>query len=126
MTALADCVSACLLAAAKPGIAGEAFNIGARDTVSLREQVTQVMERAGVKPPRFLPIPGVLARHGLLLAYRLGLSKLEPDHVRLLDTDMVMDCRKAEAMLGWRSERTNVDMILETYEWYRTRGGTKK
>jgi nucleoside-diphosphate-sugar epimerase len=115
MTHVDDCVSAGLLAAARPGVAGLAFNIGADNTLTMRDQVAEIFSRLGRPAPRFLPIPSGLARGLLLLAYRLGFSKLEPDHIKLMDTDMVMDCELAKRTLGWRPAHTNVDMTIETY-----------
>ncbi|HUT53654.1 MAG TPA: NAD(P)-dependent oxidoreductase [bacterium] len=117
MTEVMDCVSACLHAAEKPGVAGEAFNIGADNTLTMKDQVIAMFTSLGKKPPRFLSVPSGIARGALLLAYKLGLSKLEPDHIRLMDTDMMMDCQKAARVLGWRPLKTNIDMIKETYEW---------
>lgn len=115
MTAVRDCVSACILAAEKNEAAGRAFNIGADDTLSMRDQAAELLRRMG-QTTRFLPLPAALTRGALLLAYRLGLSQLEPDHVKLMDTDMVMDCAKAKQILGWRPEQSNLEMIIETYQ----------
>lgn len=117
MTDVTDCVSANMLAATAHGVAGESFNIGADDTVPLREQVSQILAKLG-KSARIVSIPGGLAKSALIIGYKLGLSKLEPDHIKLMDTDMVMDCSKAKRMLGWSPKKTNVDMILETLQWY--------
>jgi nucleoside-diphosphate-sugar epimerase len=119
MTEVGDCVSACLKAASQDNIAGEAFNIGADNTLSMKEQVKEIFKAMDKSPPRFISIPSGLARVALLFAYRLGLSKLEPDHIRLMDTDMVMDCAKAKRLLDWQPAKSNLDMIVETYEWYR-------
>jgi dTDP-glucose 4,6-dehydratase len=115
MTHVADCVSACILAARVPAIAGESFNIGADDTLSMRDQVAAIFARLGRPAPRFIAIPSAVSRAALLLAYHVGLSKLEPDHIKLMDTEMVMDCAKAKTRLGWKPVHTNVDMTIETY-----------
>jgi len=117
MTAVSDCVDACLLAAERPGAAGEAFNIGADKTSSMRTQVEELMLRLGKPLPKFISVPSGLAKKALGLLYRLGLSKLEPDHFNLMDTDMVMDCEKAQRLLGFQPKQTNLDMILECYEF---------
>jgi len=117
MTAVSDCVEACLLAAERPGVAGEAFNIGAEDTLSMRDQVAALFDRLGKPRPRLFSIPSGLAKKLLLLLYRLGLSKLEPDHFNLMDTDMVMDGAKAKRLLGFSPRQTNLDMILESYDF---------
>jgi nucleoside-diphosphate-sugar epimerase len=117
MTSVSDCAEACMLAATSPGVAGEAFNIGADDTLSMRDQVIELLKRRG-KSTRIISIPPGLAKALLLIGYHLGVSKLEPDHFSLFDTDMVMDCAKAKRMLGWQPKQTNLDMILETFEAY--------
>jgi dTDP-glucose 4,6-dehydratase len=117
MTAVSDCVAACWLAAEQPGAAGEAFNIGAENTLSMRDQAAALLERLGKPRPRFVSVPAGLAKKALRLLYRLGLSRLEPDHFNLMDTDMVMDCEKAKRLLGFVPRQTNLDMILESYEF---------
>lgn len=117
MTAVSDCVEACLLAAEKPGVGGEAFNIGAEGTLSMREQIEALMHRLNKPVPRLISVPAGLAKRALRLLYRLGLSQLEPDHFNLLDTDMVMDGAKAKQVLGFQPRQTNLDMILESYQF---------
>jgi len=118
MTEVSDCAELCLVSSRAAGIAGEAFNAGAEGTLCMRDQVIALMRRLGKKTPRILPVPAGLAKALLLLGYHLGISKLEPDHISLLDTDMVMDCGKAARLLGWRPRKTNIDMIIETFEAY--------
>jgi len=118
MTSVTDCADACVLAAGRPGVAGEAFNIGADDTLTMRGQIEELMTRVG-KRAWIVSIPAGLSKFLLLAAYRLGFSKLEPDHISLLDSEMVMDCEKAKHMLGWKPKKTNIDMILESFESYR-------
>ena len=66
-----------------------------------------------------IPVPVVVIRPVLRLLDLFNLSPLERDHYQLMDRDVVMDCRKAKRMLGWEPKQTNVDMILEAFEWYR-------
>jgi len=117
MTAVSDCVEACRLAAERPGVAGEAFNLGAEGTLSMREQVEALFDRLGKPRPALISVPAGPAKQVLRLLYRLGLSKLEPDHFTLMDTDMVMDGGKAKRLLGFTPKQSNLDMILESYDF---------
>jgi len=117
MTYLHDCVSACLLAEEKILSACEVFNIGADDTLSWKEQIQELGRLTG-KSKFIIPIPFKLIKPVFQFLDWIGLPLLEKEHYMLMEKDVLMDCAKARQMLGWRPTKTNVEMLMETYQWY--------
>ena len=114
-----DVAEACVLASQKKGVSGEVFNIGAEGTLPFREQLEEVAKYLGRKP-KVRSIPAGLFKGIMKILHPLGLSPLEPDHLHLLDSDFVMDVNKAREKLGWTPTRTDLEMLIETYEWYQS------
>jgi len=112
-----DVAEACVLASQKPGIDGEAFNLGSVGTLSFKKQMEE-MARYLNRRPKVYSIPAGLFKGIMRVLYPLGLSPMEPDHFHLADADFVMDVSKAGEKLNWVPTRTNLEMIIETYEWY--------
>ncbi len=112
-----DAADACILAAEKQGVDGEAFNLGAEGTLSFRRQMEEIAKYLD-REPKIYSVPAWLFKAVLRILYPLGLSPLEPDHFFLADADFVMDVSKAKEKLGWVPAKTNLEMIIETYEWY--------
>ena len=114
MTAVEDCVEALILAADAPGASGEAFNLGAPDTLPVRDELRELVRAAGIRS-RVYPIPVALLRTALRILDAIGRSPLERDHYLLMDRDLVMDCAKAERLLGWRARQTNLAMLRAAF-----------
>lgn len=112
-----DVAEACALAAHTEGIDGEAFNIGAEGTLPFRRHMEEIAKHLG-RRPKIRSIPLWLFKGIMKLLIPLGLSPLEPDHLHLLYADFVMDVTKAKRVLGWSPTRTDLDMLIETYDWY--------
>jgi hypothetical protein len=49
---------------------------------------------------------------------RLGLSPLEDEHQRVASEDRVLDVSRARRELGWRSSRTDVELMNAAYDFY--------
>jgi len=118
MVELGDTAEACLLAAEKDGVDGEAFNLGAEGTLPFKRQLEELAKYLG-RQPRVFCVPAGPFKAVMRLLTRLRLCPMEPDHYELADADYVMDVRKAARMLGWRPTKTNLEMIHETYDWHR-------
>jgi len=112
-----DVAEACILASQKAEVDGEVFNIGAEGTLPFRKQLEEIARYLG-KRPKVRSIPAGLFKGIMRILYPLGLSPLEPDHLHLLDSDFVMDVSKAREKLGWTPTRTDLEMLIETFEWY--------
>lgn len=125
MSGLNDVLDACVLAATKEGVSGEAFNIGADEVFPMKEQMQALLEKLGVKKSP-VPLPAGATKIILRALHKFNISPLVPDHFELMDTDVVMDCGKAKQMLGWTPKTSNVDMLWEALQSYRDEMQTKK
>lgn len=112
-----DAAEACALAAVKGNIDGEAFNIGAEGTLPFREQLEKIAQHLGHEP-KVRSIPTGLFKAMMRLLCPLGLSPLEPEHLHLLYSDFVMDVSKARDGLGWIPRKTDLQTLIETYDWH--------
>jgi nucleoside-diphosphate-sugar epimerase len=117
MSYVDDVAEACILASQREGVDGDVFNIGAEGTLPFKKQLQEVA-RYLKKEPKVRSIPSGLFKTIMKILYPFGLSPLEPEHLHLLDADFVMDVSKARTMLGWIPTRTDLEMLIETYEWY--------
>lgn len=119
MLHVADAAEACVLASHKEGIDGEAFNIGAEGTLPFKRQLEEIARYLG-RRPKVRSIPYGLFRVAIGMLQPLGLSPLEPDHLHLLYSDFVMDVTKAREKLDWTPAKTDLETLIETYEWYQS------
>jgi nucleoside-diphosphate-sugar epimerase len=106
-------VDVLLRAAARPDLAGEAFNV--MDEVdkrppSVREVVEILAREAGLPLPRVsLPYPVAMGLgHVVQRAHRLfgakGAPAITPFVVKILTRDVIYDASKAARVLGWKPE----------------------
>ena len=92
-----DLADACLRALARPGPA--TYNIGTGGAV------------------RSLPsAPARLAMRGLST---VGATPFAPYHWLLYGESLWFDTSRAAADLGWSSTKSNAEMVIESYEWFR-------
>lgn len=110
-----DLADACLRAARRPGFA--LYNIGADRYGSMRETLEGLVQYAGTgSRVRSMPYgPTVLA---MKLSNRLGISPLAPYHWLVYGRDVAFDLAKPKAELGWQPRWSNVEMFIQSYDWY--------
>jgi nucleoside-diphosphate-sugar epimerase len=116
LLAVEDLVDAVLLAAEKP-VAGEAFNIGAKEFATVGEELRALVEHAG-SASRVTPLP---ARPVQLTLRALELARVSPLaewHYRTADKDSYVSVEKAERELGWSPRFSNLDTLVAAYDWY--------
>lgn len=112
-----DAADACVLASQRKDVDGEIFNVGAEGTLPFKRQLEEVARHIGHKP-KVHSIPAGLFKGIMKILCPLGFSPLEPDHLHLLYADFVMDISRAREKLGWTPTKTDLEMLIETYEWY--------
>lgn len=93
------------------------YNIGSDDVPTLRDLYAAVIARAGTtaRVARLPRAPAVLAMQVL---HRLGLSPLGPYHYQMLAESFIFDTTRIKQELGWQPTKTNIQMLIESYEWY--------
>jgi nucleoside-diphosphate-sugar epimerase len=116
LLAVEDLVEAVLRAVDAP-VAGESLNVGARVFGTVRADVQALIDHAG-SGARLRPIPVRPAEVTLRALEVLRLSPLGEWHYRTAHKDSFVDVSKAERLLGWAPLRSNVEALIETYDWY--------
>ncbi|MEQ9379366.1 MAG: NAD-dependent epimerase/dehydratase family protein [Pirellulales bacterium] len=112
-----DLARACIKAAARPGFA--LYNVGAAEFGTMRETLEGLIAHAGTKS-RVRSLPYALAVRGMQWTSRLGLSPLAPYHWLAYGRDVYFDISKAQSELEWNPIHSNIEMFIESYEWYLT------
>jgi nucleoside-diphosphate-sugar epimerase len=103
--------------ACEADVAGEVFNVGATEFGTVRSDLEALIAHVGTAA-RLRPVPArpaELALRGLELA---RLSPLGEWHYKTASRDSFVDVSKAERLLGWRATKSNVDTLVENYDWY--------
>jgi nucleoside-diphosphate-sugar epimerase len=112
---LEDLASACILAAQREGAA--TYNVGATEVDTMREMLQALVDHAGTGASvRSLPKrPAILAMRALST---VGLAPFAPYHWLLYGEPIWFDSGRARGELGWEPEKSNVEMMIESYDWF--------
>lgn len=110
-----DLADACQRAAARPGPA--VYNCGAERFGTMRETLEALCAFANTgSTVRSLPMqPAVWL---MQLASALGLSPLGPYHALMYGRSLYFDITKARVELDWHPRWSNIDMLIQSYQWY--------
>jgi nucleoside-diphosphate-sugar epimerase len=116
LLAVEDLVDA-IVRAAEREVDGEVFNVGATEFGTVRSDLQALIAHAGTRSRlRSLPVrPAELALRALELA---RVSPLVQWHYMTASRDSYVDVSKAQRLLGWDATKSNVDTLIENYDWY--------
>jgi nucleoside-diphosphate-sugar epimerase len=117
LLAVEDLVDVILSAADRPGLAGEAINVGAKEFGTVRSDLGALIAHAGSKS-RLTPIPARPAEVALRALELAHLSPLAEWHYKTAHRDSYVDVSKAERLLGYAPRLSNEQALIETYDWY--------
>jgi len=110
-----DLAEACILGAGRPGPA--TYNVGTDRFGTMRETLEALCAHAGTGS-RVRSVPMAPAVWAMRLTSALGLTPLGPYHALMYGRSLYFDISRAQGELGWRPRWSNVDMVIESYEWY--------
>jgi nucleoside-diphosphate-sugar epimerase len=116
LLAVEDLVDA-IARACEGDVAGEVFNVGATEFGTVRSDLEALIAHAGTSS-RLRPIPARPAELGLTVLELARLSPLGEWHYKTASRDSFVDVSKAERLLGWRATKSNVETLVENYNWY--------
>jgi nucleoside-diphosphate-sugar epimerase len=116
LLAVEDLVDA-VARACERDVAGEVFNIGATEFGTVRSDLEALIASAGTTS-RLRPIPARPAEIALRALELARLSPLGQWHYKTASRDSFVEVSKAERLLGWRASRSNVETLVENYDWY--------
>ncbi len=110
-----DLASACYSASLvnSPGI----YNVGAENFCSMREMLESLIKHSN-SSSRVVGIPKRFTSLMMNFFSFLRLSPLGPYHSLMYGESMYFDISKAKKELGFNSEYSNVEMFIQTYDWY--------
>lgn len=110
-----DLAEACIKASLRHG--STSYNIGTDRFGTIREALEGLIQAAGSDSKvRSLPFgPTVIAMN---VASWCGLSPLGPYHSLMYGREMFFDISKACTELDWRPKWSNLDMFIDSYQWY--------
>ncbi len=117
LLAVTDLVDA-IMKALFTKIDGEIFNIGAREFGTWREDLGAVIssDKSNSKITALSTLPSQLI---LAILEKLHLSPLAAWHYRTMPVDSYFSIEKAEKLLDWHPKKSNSQLLLESYLWYK-------
>jgi nucleoside-diphosphate-sugar epimerase len=98
-------------------VAGDVFNVGATEFGTVRSDLEALIAHAGTSS-RLRPIPARPAEVALRALELAKLSPLGAWHYKTASRDSFVDVSKAERILGWHATKSNVQTLVENYDWY--------
>jgi nucleoside-diphosphate-sugar epimerase len=111
----ADLADACLRAGDRAG--PSVYNIGALEFGTMRETLQALVDHAQTGS-RVRSLPVAPARRAMRSLASLGLVPFAPYHWLLYSESLYFDVTLVRSELGWEPKRSNVSMLIESYEWF--------
>ncbi len=97
---------------------GEIFNIGAKKFDTWRSDLGFVIKHAKSKS-KIRSLPTLPSQLALQILEILRLSPIAAWHYKTMPIDSYVSIRKAEKILNWHPKKSNQDLFLESYLWYK-------
>ena len=94
------------------------YNLGSDNVPTQMEQVNEIGKMAKLECAIKYLSPST-ARFLCFVLRPFRIDFLTRGHVMYLLTNLILDCGAVKNDLGWRPKSGNLDMIMETIEWYR-------
>ena len=110
-----DVVDACILAAQAES--SDDFNIGAEEFSTVRADLEALVRHAG-SGARVVSIPAPIVKASLQVLDLMRLSPLMDWQYKVADKPFYFDISKAKRLLGWQPKDSNVQMFIDSYDWY--------
>lgn len=113
-----DLVDAIDLMLSKPDdVVNDTFNVGAKDTLSIKEYLTEFFKRVDSKS-KVMTTPAPILIFFLEIFWNLRISPLYKWVYGTAHKDSFVSIEKAEKKLGWSPKYTETDALVHSYEWY--------
>ena len=116
MVGVEDCARAAIRAV-ELGCPPRAFNLGSAAPPSARALLEAIIAHAGSRS-MLVSTPAQIAKLVLSGLDRTGLTVLHPEQYLIADVDMLLDTTDTIDVLGWRPERTDIDMMIAAYDHF--------
>jgi len=93
------------------------YNVGTSKFTTMRADLNELAKFVGSKS-KVRGVPAWLARPMLKMLDKMRLSPFVDWHYDTIDKPYWFDCTKIENDLGWIAKDSNVDMLVNSYNWY--------
>lgn len=114
VTDITDAIEKALISIAN----GEIFNIGAEKFGTWRSDLGFVIKKVSSKS-KIISIPTFPAQQILWVLEKLNLSPIAAWHYKTMPVDSYVSIEKAKKLLGWTPKKSNQELFLESYLWYK-------
>jgi nucleoside-diphosphate-sugar epimerase len=94
------------------------FNIGTDNYSTIKKDLNKSFEIIGSKS-KVLPIPEFICIPSLFLLDKVNLSPLSSWHYLSYSWEFHYDLDQTFKVLNWRPKHSNIDMIIEAFNWYK-------
>jgi len=95
----------------------EIFNIGTDRFGTLRQDLDGLIDYAKTGS-KIVGLPAGITIGFLKMLDKINLSPLADWHYLSYSKDFYFDISKAKKMLDWQPRYTNIEMLIESYQWY--------
>ncbi len=110
--------AAAFMTAHKGSAYGKIYNLGSDDVPPQMQQIEEVKKRANLDAT-IMHLSTSKAKFRSFFLKPFKIDYLNKGHVMYLLTDLILDCTLAKHELAWQPKYGNVEIILETIEWYK-------
>jgi len=117
LLAVSDVVDA-IIKALESKTDGEIFNIGAEEFQTWNKDLGSVIKYANSKS-KIIKLPTLLSQMLLGILEILNLSPIAAWHYKTMPVDSYIDIKKAEKLLNWEPQKSNQELLIESYQWYK-------
>lgn len=115
VTDIADAIYKALISKAKNQI----FNIGAKEFGTWRSDLSYVIKKENSKAI-ITTLPVLPSQIILQILEIMHLSPLAAWHYKTMPVPSYVSIIKAEKLLNWHPQKSNRELFLESYDWYKT------
>ncbi len=95
----------------------ETINLGTDKFTTVKEDLDGLLAHARTGST-MLFLPSMPVKIALSVLEKLKLTQMWSWHYRTADRDSYVDISKAQRLIDWKPLQSNVDMLIETYDWY--------
>ena len=113
---VSDCALACI-AAVDHGFPNEEFNLGSDNPPTVNELLKSLVKHAESRSI-LIPTPAFAVKFVLEILDRINKPLMDPEQYIIADETCVLDCTKAEKLIGWTAKDSDSDMLISAYDIY--------
>jgi nucleoside-diphosphate-sugar epimerase len=93
------------------------FNIGSTKVLPVKEELKELIMHAHSKS-KIISAPAFMVKPLLKGLSLLGISPLVNEQFAIADKNFKLDTTRAYQLLNWQPQYSNVDSLIQAYDWY--------